>query len=228
MTDEAVGAAPPAEAGTGRGEMSAGRLEAFSDGVFAIAATLLVLDLGTPSDDPGHANVLHQLFTGHALSEYAAYGVSFLIIGITWINHHSIFSQVRRVDRRLTILNLLLLMALSFTPFSTRVLAKFLTNGGADAHGAAFFYSVNIFLCGFLYASIWWHVTAHNGALATQPMDEETVRKTRLQFGVGNIPYLCTLGLSFISAPVTLAVHAVVAIYYALDPLRSSPQITSK
>jgi uncharacterized membrane protein len=210
----------PDEAGTDRGEMSTGRLETFSDGVFAIAATLLVLDLATPTDTPGHATVMHQLFTGHELSEYAAYAVSFLVIGITWLNHHSLFSQVKRVDRRLTILNLLLLMFLSFTPFSTRVLAKFLTEGGADAHAAAFFYSLNITLSAVTYAAIWWHVSADNGALAKQPMGDATVRKTRIQFGIGNVPYVLTLALSFVSAPITLGIHAAVAIYYALDPLR--------
>ncbi|MBV9486279.1 MAG: DUF1211 domain-containing protein [Frankiaceae bacterium] len=201
-----------------RGDMSASRLETFSDGVFAIAATLLVLDIG--QSDDGTGSLLHQLFTGPLVSEYAAYAVSFLIIGITWINHHSLFCQVARVDRRLTILNLLLLMMLAFTPFPTRVLAANLTKGGADAHAAAFFYSLSITLCGLLYGAVWWHASSRNGALLKVPMDDATVRQTRTQFGVGNLVYLATLGLSFLSAPLTLGFHAAVAIYYAFDPLR--------
>jgi uncharacterized membrane protein len=197
--------------------MSTTRLETFSDGVFAIAATLLVLEVAYPDQ---HGTVLHQLFSSTEVSEYAAYIVSFLIIGITWINHHSLFSQVARVDRRLTILNLFLLMMLAFTPFPTRVLAENLTKGGADAHGAAFFYSLSILMCGLLYAAVWWHASSNHGALLKTPMDDATVWQTRRQFGIGNLFYLATLGLSFISAPVTLGFHGAVAIYYAFDPLR--------
>ena len=210
----------PDEAGTDRGEMSTGRLETFSDGVFAIAATLLVLDLANPSRQAGAGSVMHQLFTGHELSEYAAYAVSFLVIGITWLNHHALFSQVGRVDRRTTILNLVLLMLLAATPFPTRVLAEYLTSGGADSHAAAFFYSITMTSTAIVYSALWWHVSSNNGALLKDRMDDATVRRTRLQFGGGCLIYVPTLALSFASAPLTLGVHGALAVYYAFDPLR--------
>ena len=220
MTD-----APPSIDATGGREeegdepISTGRLEAFSDGVFAIAATLLVLDIATP-DHVSHGGLLHALFTRAQLSEYAAYVVSFLIIGITWINHHTLFRQVARVDRRLMLLNLFLLLDLAFLPFPTRVMAEYLTTGGSNAHAAAFFYSAAMAVMAFAYTAIWWHVSADGGKLLKVPMDAATVRRTRIQFSGGILFYLPALGLSFISAELTLALQGVVAIYYALDPLR--------
>jgi uncharacterized membrane protein len=201
-----------------RETVSTGRLEAFSDGVFAIAATLLVLDLATPAH-AGSGQLWGDLFSHRELSEYAAYVVSFLIIGITWINHHSLFRQVARVDRRLMILNLLLLLDLAFLPFPTRVLAEYLTAGGNNAHVAAFFYSAAMAIMALLYSAIWWHVSADGGRLLKAPMDARTVRRTRRQFSGGVLFYLPALGLAFLSAELTLAVQAVLAVYYALDPL---------
>jgi uncharacterized membrane protein len=223
MTDKAAAPATPQAPDVDADDelVSTNRLEAFSDGVFAIAATLLVLDLATPANAPA-GQLLSQLFNRHEVSEYAAYVVSFLIIGITWINHHSVFRQVARVDRRLMLLNLLLLLDLAFLPFPTRVLAEYLTSGGSNAHAAAFFYSAAMAVMAVLYASIWWHVTAAGGRLLKRPMDAATVRRSRLQFSAGVLLYLPSLGLAFISAEWTLALQAGLAVYYALDPLRGS------
>jgi uncharacterized membrane protein len=199
--------------------ISTGRLEAFSDGVFAIAATLLVLDIATP-EHVSNGGLLDALFSRTELSEYAAFVVSFLVIGITWLNHHSLFRQVARVDRRLMLLNLLLLLDISFLPFPTRILAEYLTSGGANAHAAAFFYSLVMAVMAVLYASIWRHVTANDGALLKRRMDAAAVRKSRQQFSIGVLFYLPALGLAWVSAELTLALQFALAVYYALDPLR--------
>jgi hypothetical protein len=95
-----------------------------------------------------------------------------------------------------------------------------LTSGGGNAHVAAFFYSAAMSLMAVLYALIWWHVTADGGRLLKAPMDPATVRRSRRGFSGGVLFYLPTLGLSFVSAELTLAVQGALAIYYALDPLR--------
>jgi uncharacterized membrane protein len=212
-------AASPVESEACVEPVSTGRLEAFSDGVFAIAATLLVLDVATPAR-VGDGRLLHALFSSGEVSEYAAYVVSFLIIGITWINHHSLFRQVARIDRRLMILNLLLLLDLAFLPFPTRVLAEYLTAGGSNAHAAAFFYSAAMAIMALLYTAIWWHVSADGGRLLKQPMEAAAVRRSRRQFSAGILFYLPALGLAFVSAELTLIVQGALAIYYAFDPLR--------
>ena len=103
--------------------MEKGRLEAFSDGVFAIAITLLVLEIVVPHvEEPGEL--------GQALLDlwpsYLAYATSFLTIGIMWINHHTVFRQLGEVDHRFLFINLGLLMCISFVPFPTTLLADLL------------------------------------------------------------------------------------------------------
>src|SRR5450631_940604 len=117
--------------------MSPARLEAFSDGVFAVAITLLALDLRV--DGPGYGTLAHQL----ALEwpSFAAYVVSFFVIGIVWVNHHALFTSFSRADRSLMFLNLLLLLWIVAIPFATSTMATYLRTGGGDAHLAAAVYS---------------------------------------------------------------------------------------
>jgi uncharacterized membrane protein len=146
--------------------------------------------------------------------------VSFLIIGITWLNHHSVFRQIARVDRSVTLLNLLLLATIAVLPFPTQVLAEYLNTGGSNAHAAAFFYSMVMAAMSLLWASLWWYVTSNGCALLINKMDGAAVRKSRMQFSGGALLYLPLLGLSFVSAGLTLGLQAALATYYALDPLR--------
>jgi uncharacterized membrane protein len=115
------------------------RLEAFSDGVFAIAITLLVIEIEVPhTESDGLAGALAGQWPS-----YVAYAVSFAVIGIMWVNHHGLIELVAGVDRPLLFLNLLLLMFVAFMPFSTALLAEHLQSRSADAHLAAAVYSAN-------------------------------------------------------------------------------------
>ena len=195
-----------------------GRVEAFSDGVFAIAITLLVLDLVVPA---------HQEATEHGLAaalaaewpSYAAYLVSFLVIGVIWINHHTMLSLVERVDRRVLFVNLLFLLTISGIPFPTRLFADYLLD--PDASVAAAVYSATMFAMGLSFAALWLTVT-RDAELLHRPIDAALRRTTLRRFGVGGIVYAATIGLSFLSAVVTLAVHAVIGIYYCFDQLSSA------
>jgi uncharacterized membrane protein len=113
--------------------MERGRLEAFSDGVFAVAITLLVIDLAIP--EPGHVALGRQL--ARHWPSFAAYGVSFLTIGIIWVNHHALFRNIAAVDRVMLFLNLLLLFFVVTIPFATATVAAYLRSTGADASLAA-------------------------------------------------------------------------------------------
>jgi uncharacterized membrane protein len=113
-----------------------GRLVAFSDAVFAITITLLVLEIRPPT---GFSNLLHGLLA--LWPSYLAYGVTFLFIGQVWANHHVMFDHIRAADRVVLLLNTLLLMVVAFLPFATSVLAGALRSG----HGqrtAVFFYGI--------------------------------------------------------------------------------------
>jgi uncharacterized membrane protein len=136
--------------------MSLGRLEAFSDGVFAIAITLLVLEIPVPTVAPGGLSetLLDQW------PDYAAYVVSFAIIGIIWINHHSVFGYVERVDRGLLFLNLNLLLWVALIPWPTSLLAEYMQSGGSNERAAALVYATTMTLMGASFGCLWLN-TSH-------------------------------------------------------------------
>jgi uncharacterized membrane protein len=190
------------------------RLEAFSDGVMAIAITLLVLDLHVP---PAADAELHGLTTAlaHQWPSYAAYLVSFLIIGIIWINHHAMFSLVRRVDRPVLFTNLALLMVVSLIPFPTELLAEYLTSGAA-AHVAAAVYSATMLGMAIAFTLLWWAITRNDRLLHA---DVSIGRAPLRRFGFGMVVYAGCVALSFVNAYATLAVHGALALYYCFDQL---------
>src|SRR5579864_8408932 len=103
--------------------MSTGRLEAFSDGVFAVAITLLILNIQVPS--VGASTRLAQALIA-SWPSYLSYVLSFVTVGITWINHHQMFKYITRTDHTLLFLNLLILMCITFIPFPTALLAQYI------------------------------------------------------------------------------------------------------
>jgi uncharacterized membrane protein len=190
-----------------------GRLEAFSDGVFAIAITLLILEIKVPEDAGGGL----WAALGEQWPSYAAYVVSFMVIGIMWVNHHQIFRFVARVDRTLMFLNLLLLMTVAALPWPAALLAAYLRDGGAS-HAAAAVYSGLMVVMALTFQAVWWHLTK-TGHLFDDRVDAPAARATRYRFALGTLVYPATLALSFVSAPVTLAVHGALAVYYGFNQL---------
>jgi uncharacterized membrane protein len=197
-----------------------GRLEAFSDGVFAIAITLLVLDLAVPARDQLRRGGLGAALA-HQWPSYFAYLVSFLVIGIIWVNHHTMFSKVKLIDRPVLFANLALLLVVSVIPFPTRLLAEYLT-AGSNAHTAAAVYSCAMLAMGQAYSMLWIAVTRDVGLLHDY-MDPGASRAALRRFGLGNVAYGATIGLSFVSAIATLSVHAALAVYYCFDQLATQP-----
>src|SRR2546421_10408851 len=129
--------------------METGRVEAFSDGVFAIAITLLILAVGV-DQARASGSLSHQLL--HLWPAYIAYAVSFVTIGIMWVNHHLVFRQFARVDRPLLLLNVLLLMLIAFVPFPTRVVAQYARTAG-DREAAALLYGITMTTTAVLFFS---------------------------------------------------------------------------
>src|SRR5437588_9322497 len=133
--------------------MRSSRLEAFSDGVFAIAATLLVLELRVPADSPDVVAALLQHWPA-----YAAYLVSFLTIGIILVNHHTLLEHCRRVDRRFLYLNLLLLASVGIVPFPTALVDQYiLSERGATA--ALVVYGLGAVLIAMAFTGVFLYAT---------------------------------------------------------------------
>jgi uncharacterized membrane protein len=174
-----------------------------------------VLDLAVPPRDQVRTGGLGSALA-HQWPSYFAYLVSFLVISI-WVNHHTMFSKVNMVDRPVLFANLALLLVVSALPFPTRLLAEYLT-AGSDAHTAAAIYSGTMLAMGCAYSVLWLAVTRDVGLLH-EHLDPVASRAALRRFGVGNVVYLATIGLSFVSAIATLSVHAALALYYCFDQL---------
>jgi TMEM175 potassium channel family protein len=200
------------------------RLEAFSDGVFAIAITLLVIELHAP--EVGEGESLAHALLGEWPS-YVAYLVSFLTIGVIWLNHHRVFTQVVQVDGPLLVLNLVVLLWTALIPFPTAVVAEFLGEGGEHARTAVALYSAVFVLLGLSFGGLFLWITRDDRLLHRLP-PPEVVRAARLRFTVGNAVYVVALALSFVWPPLALALHAAMALYYAFDqasvPAPSAPE----
>jgi uncharacterized membrane protein len=131
------------------------RLVAFSDAVFAITITLLVLEIKPPTDD---THLLHGLLA--LWPSYLAYAVTFLFIGQVWANHHVMFDQIRAADRVVLLLNTLLLMAVAFLPFATSVLAGALRSGHGQRTAVAF-YGIAFDVTALTFNAVWQYARRH-------------------------------------------------------------------
>lgn len=199
--------------------MEKSRLEAFSDGVFAIAITLLALDLTVPMVGQGHlAGAL-----GDEWPRIAAYLVSFAVIGIIWINHHTIFRMVREVDRLLLVLNLGLLLTVVTLPFSTNLFATYLRQGGDNSHIAAAVYSADMLAMAVAFSVI-YRALIRDAEVLHEQVDLHAARANSWRFSLGLFFYTATVGISFLSAPATLAVHFAMAVYYLVDQVTGRVQ----
>jgi uncharacterized membrane protein len=191
--------------------MHKGRVEAFSDGVMAVAITLLVLDLHVSVE--GQGSLAHQI--GANWPSYAAYGVSFFVIGVIWINHHMLFSLVHEVDRLLLFYNLLLLLAVTTLPFATSTWADYLRVGGSDARTAVLIYGAVNELMSIGFASLLNHMIRRG--LLIRPVSRERGRRAVQRFGLGLILYPVMTAVGLWSAPVMLVLYVLMTGYYVFD-----------
>lgn len=201
--------------------MDRGRLESFSDGVFAVAITLLALNLTVAG--PGHGRLLNLL--GHSWPAFAAYVVSFFTIGVIWVNHRSLFSGLARVDRVLLFLNLLLLLFVVAIPFTTATLSDYLRQTGESAHVAAALYGLVMTGMGISFALIFnWAIRR---GLMIETMTKKARRGAQLRFGLGTVVYIIATGVSFLSAPAALVCYGAVVAYYVLEHTPAGPTAPS-
>jgi uncharacterized membrane protein len=197
--------------------VDSGRLEAFSDGVFAVAITLLALDLAVGQPSQMHS-LAHQL-AGH-WPAFAAYAVSFLTIGIIWVNHHTLFKNFSEIDRPLLFLNLLLLFFVVSIPFATSTIAAYLREGGADSTLAAvIFQGVFEGMSISFGLLLWWAIRHDHLKIALSP---DQARRAIVRFGIGNLGYIAAIGIAFASAYASLAISGLVGIYYMFEQTPAS------
>jgi uncharacterized membrane protein len=193
--------------------MSVSRVEAFSDGVFAVAITLLVLQFVVPDAQSGKLLAL-LLAQWPLLITYVA---SFLTVGVIWVNHHTIFSGIKQADRTLQFINLILLLFVVLVPYPTQLLARYLQSG-VNGSVAAAFYGVVMTGMGISFqALVAWAITHPH--LLKPTVDVAGIRSTLPRYSIGLFVYVGSIGLAFINAWLVVPLYAFSAIYYAFNQL---------
>jgi uncharacterized membrane protein len=188
------------------------RVEAFSDGVMAIAITLLILEIKVPEYEPGH--LLGAL--GHIWPSYVAYLASFLTIGVIWMNHHAFFGRLRRVDHVIRWWNLMLLLGVSVLPFPTMILAENVVHGkGSDAAAAAALYGMAGVLMTVPWAPLWWRLV-RRPELFEPGFDAAFARRESVRAYPGIVIYAICVGVGFVLPVAALILYLVVAIFYGI------------
>jgi uncharacterized membrane protein len=195
------------------------RVEAFSDGVFAIALTLLVLDLHAPGDSPGRfaSALLHQW------PAYVAYVAAFLNIAAIWINHHDLFTRIRRVDARLICANLLLLLVTALFPWPASVISAAFQNGDRSDQTAA----MVLYACvGFLVPLAWdvlYFSVARSPHLLNDPAGAAFARRAARRSVVSIVLYPAAAMLAFFEPVAALVAFAVLPMFFIAAVLFASP-----
>ena len=192
--------------------MSTNRLESFSDGVIAVAVTLLVLNIEVPSPGSGHS-LGHEL--AHQWPTYAAYATSFITIGIIWINHHAMISRLGRADHSILMLNLLLLLSIGVLPFGTNLIATYLREQHGQ-HLAAAIYAALFLAMSVAFTTLNRHILLRKAHLLSDSLDLERRRRILSRSLAGLIPYAIATAVAVVSPDLTLIICAGIAMFYAL------------
>ncbi|MGH2387204.1 MAG: TMEM175 family protein [Chloroflexota bacterium] len=194
-------------------EKETGRLEAFSDGVLAVAITLLALNISVPGRESGRA--WHGLTAALAgqWPVYLAYLLSFLTILIMWVNHHNMFKLIERVDHLFLLLNGALLLVITLFPFATILLADYIEQ--PDKKTAQIIYAGISLIMALVFNTL-WRYASRQGGLLSAAADQKQVQAITKRFRFGPLLYLATFVLAFISAEVSLAACIGLAIFFAI------------
>ncbi|HEY2393963.1 MAG TPA: TMEM175 family protein [Candidatus Angelobacter sp.] len=185
------------------------RVEAFSDGVFAIAITLLILEIKVPPIGQDHlATALLRQWPS-----YLAFLMSFIYIGVMWINHHRMFTHIRRSDDVLLVLNLLLLLGVSVVPYPTAILAQYL--GRADQRTAAVFYNGTFVVISVFFNLLWRYAVSRS--LLHEHTQNNAVNISA-QYAVGPLVYLGCFVLAWFNVRASILANTALALFFVLPP----------
>ncbi len=189
-------------------EKETARVEAFSDGVFAIAITLLVLDIKVPRVESGLLSALAKQWPN-----YLSFVASFLFILVMWINHHRLFTAIRRIDNNLLLFNGLLLLGVTLVPFPTALVAEYIRH---DERLTAVMVYNGWFLVIAVFFNLLWRYAAHKNRLFNAKTDPALVAFISRQYAAGPVMYLVALLLAFLSPWLSLGLNVAMAVFFAL------------
>ena len=189
--------------------MSMSRFEAFSDGVFAIATTLLALEIRIGDlTDATPDRVLSELL--HLLPHIISYITSFTVIGVIWLNHHTLFHLIKRVDRISLTINLFLLMCVAFIPCSTAIVGNY-----REYPIIVAFYGFSLAITGFVYNALWFYVV--NQYIKSEKLIQiQTIRRASIWSMGYPISYLLTAFLALVNSFLSLVLYGLISVFYLL------------
>ena len=192
--------------------MRTDRLETFADGVLAIAATLLILNVDTQiGEHPRNlARTLLEIWPS-----YAGYAVSFLTIGIIWVNHHSLMAQVDHADRIFLFLNVFLLMVIAFIPFPTRLIAEHIRDDGATA--AAVSYGITLTATAVMFNLVWFYASGGGGRLLRPDHDPKAVKGITRSYRPAPYIYLVMTLVAFVVPVAAVLLYGGFAIFWMIE-----------
>ncbi len=192
--------------------MSKNRLETFCDGVFAIAITLLVLDLRVP--EVGTGSLADALW--HEWPSVVAFVVSFMLIGIMWVNHHTLMRHFEFVDRAFLFINLAFLMVVAFVPFPTGVVAESLKAPRTDANltTAALFYGLTSLVLALMFNAVWHYGRLRLMSESADPAEASGITRT---YTVAPVLFVLAILLAFVNPYASLAMYALLAATFILN-----------
>jgi uncharacterized membrane protein len=188
--------------------MDKARVESFSDGVFAFAITLLVLGFQVPDLDRADNGLLLKSLIAQ-LPQLIPYVTSFATIGIIWLNHHAMFHEVDRVKRSTLILNLVLLLVVSFIPYPTAVLGRY-----GPLRSSAVLYGTTLTALGMAYSILWRHIAKHK--LSRDCDDSQKLRARTYRNLIGTFGYPGGTVIAFFSPKVAVIIYMTLAFFYFL------------
>jgi uncharacterized membrane protein len=192
--------------------VSTARLETFADGVFAIAATLLILNVDAQIGE-GSGAVGHRLLA--IWPSYIAYAVSFVTIGIIWSNHHTVMGQLGRVNRVFLLQNVFLLMCVAFLPFPTRLVAEHLRDRH-DLQPAALAYGATMTVMAACYIALWLYA-AGGRRLLREDSDPRTVSGITRSYLPGAPLYLAATLVAVASPLASVVLFGAIALFYVIE-----------
>ena len=188
--------------------MPKNRVEAFADGIFAFAATLLILNLAVIETKPLGGELLR------IWPSYAAYALSFTTIGIIWMNHHLVMHQIARVDRTFLVLNIFFLMVIAFIPFPTRLLALGINT--SDATAAALAYGITLTLTAIFFNAL-WRYAAWGRRLIRDDADQRVVTGISRSYVPGPLIYFAATVVALVNPWVSAALYVLIGLFYVLE-----------
>ena len=187
--------------------MDKGRFDAFTDGVFAVAITLMVLEFRVPELKHG-SDAEMRAFIGGLGGPFLTYALSFATVGLIWLNHHATFAPVKRVDRTTNALNIVLLAAVCFVPFPTALLSRYGPLPSATALYGATFTAMSI-----AYFAVWQY------AVRSDRDAPPVSRSVMLAGGIGTFFYSAGTAIAFVAPKVSIAIFVGITVYYSLPGL---------